>query len=208
MSIMGYNGSAILAMAGKDCVAIASDRRYGAQYQTMATDRQKIFKMHDKLFIGLSGLPTDQSTFFEKLKFRVAMYKLREERDIKPAAFSKLVSSMLYEKRFGPYFIEPVIAGLGEDNKPFLFSSDLIGAPLVPDMDTNGFVVSGTCTEQLFGMCESMWRPDLEPEELFETISQCLLGGFDRDCASGWGGTVHVICPDRVITRTLRGRMD
>lgn len=42
----------------------------------------------------------------------MAMYSLREERDIKPASFGKLVSSLLYEKRFGPYFIEPVIAGL------------------------------------------------------------------------------------------------
>jgi 20S proteasome subunit beta 3 len=42
----------------------------------------------------------------EKLKFRIAMYGLREERDIKPASFGKLVSSLLYEKRFGPYFIE------------------------------------------------------------------------------------------------------
>ena len=60
--------------------------------------------------------------------------------------------------RFGPYFIEPVIAGLDKENKPYLFSSDFIGAPLLPDMDTNGFVVAGTCTEQLMGMCESMWR--------------------------------------------------
>ena len=116
---MGYNGSAILAMAGKDCVAIACDRRYGVQVclqapliiichsnlvmtqaQTMATDRNKVFKMHDKLYIGkpsacghsdpirngliyafssgLSGLATDQSTFHEKLKFRLAMYNLRE----------------------------------------------------------------------------------------------------------------------------------
>jgi hypothetical protein len=29
---------------------------------------------------------------------------------------------------------------------------------MIPDMDTNGFVVAGTCTEQLYGMCESMWR--------------------------------------------------
>jgi len=33
---------------------------------------------------------------------------------------------------------------------------------------------------QLMGMCESMWKPDLEPEQLFETISQCLLAGADR----------------------------
>jgi|NorSeaMetagenome_1021524.scaffolds.fasta_scaffold43995_3 20S proteasome alpha/beta subunit len=61
---------------------------------------------------------------------------------------------------------------------------------------------------QLMGMCESMWKPGLEPEELFETVSQCLLAGADRDCLSGWGATVYIICPDKVITRTLRGRMD
>jgi len=53
-----------------------------------------------------------------------------------------------------------------------------------------------------------MWKPGLEPEELFETVSQCLLAGADRDCLSGWGATVYIICPDKVITRTLRGRMD
>ena len=29
-----------------------------------------------------------------------------------------------------------------------------------------------------------------------------------RDCLSGWGATVYIITPDKVITRTLRGRMD
>ncbi|EKX31444.1 proteasome subunit beta type 3 [Guillardia theta CCMP2712] len=208
MSITEYNGGCVIGMAGKNCVAIACDKRYGAQYQTLATDKTKVYKMHDQLFIGLAGLATDQQTFYERLKFRLAMYSLREERLIKPASFGKMVSTLLYEKRFGPYFIEPVIAGLDKENKPYLFSSDFIGAPLLPDMDTNGFVVAGTCTEQLMGMCESMWRKDLEPEELFETVSQCLLAGQDRDCLSGWGAVVHIICPDRVITRTLRGRMD
>ena len=42
------------------------------------------------------------------------MYKLREEREIKPTTFSALLTSVLYEKRFGPYFTEPVVAGLDE----------------------------------------------------------------------------------------------
>lgn len=32
-----------------------------------------------------------------------------------------------------------------------------------------------------------------EPEELFETLAQCLLSGVDRDALSGWGGIVHVM---------------
>lgn len=57
-------------------------------------------------------------------------------------------------------------------------------------------------------MCESMWRPDLGPEELFETISQCLLSGVDRDALAGFGSIVHIITKDKVITRQLKGRMD
>jgi 20S proteasome subunit beta 3 len=46
------------------------------------------------------------------------------------------------------------------------------------------------------------------PEELFETLSQCLLAGIDRDALAGWGAVVHVITNDKVISRTLKGRMD
>ena len=59
---MGYNGSAIVAMIGKDCVAIASDRRFGIQAQTVSMDAKKIFEMGPKLYLGLSGLATDVQT--------------------------------------------------------------------------------------------------------------------------------------------------
>ena len=59
--------------------------------------------------------------------------------------------------RFGPWFCEPVVAGLTSDNKPFLSGMDLIGAPVFAE----DFVVSGTCTSNLHGMCEALFRPDM-----------------------------------------------
>ncbi|KAI0492312.1 hypothetical protein KFK09_026583 [Dendrobium nobile] len=97
MSIFEYNGSALVAMVGKNCFAIASDRRLGVQLQTIATDFRRIYKIHDKLYIGLSGLATDAQTLF------------------------------------GPYFVQPVIAGLGDDNKPFICTMDSIGAKYEPE---------------------------------------------------------------------------
>ena len=61
-SIMSYNGAAILAMKGKECVAIAADRRFGIQAQTISTEFDKIFEMGPRLFIGLPGLATDVQT--------------------------------------------------------------------------------------------------------------------------------------------------
>eukprot|EP01006_Ploeotia_vitrea_P012396 TRINITY_DN32863_c0_g1_i1.p1 TRINITY_DN32863_c0_g1~~TRINITY_DN32863_c0_g1_i1.p1 ORF type:complete len:213 (-),score=98.03 TRINITY_DN32863_c0_g1_i1:53-667(-) len=204
MSILEYNGSGVVAMCGKNCVAIASDMRYGVQQTTVATDMHKVYKMHDKVYIGMAGLATDMQTLVQRFRFRLKMYELREERKIKPNVFANLVSSMLYQKRFGPYFVEPVIAGLGDKNKPFICAMDLIGAPVY----TDNFLVSGTSSEELYGVCEAMYRPNLEPDDLFETVSQCLQAAVDRDCLAGWGAEVYVICPDRVIHKTLKSRQD
>ena len=37
-SILSYNGGAVVAMKGENCVAIAADRRFGIQAQTLAFD--------------------------------------------------------------------------------------------------------------------------------------------------------------------------
>lgn len=69
-----------------------------------------------------------------------------------------LASLCSWPRRFGPYYTEPVIAGLDPKTfKPFICSLDLIGCPMV----TDDFVVSGTCAEQMYGMCESLWEPDM-----------------------------------------------
>jgi len=222
MSIMEYNGSGVVAMIGKDCVAIASDMRYGIRQQTIGMDMHKVFRMTDKCYIGLPGLATDMQTLYNKFKFRLKMYALREEREIKPTVFANLVSSVLYEHRFGPFFVEPVVAGLeprpvteadGDEKQkeeeksqwvPYICAMDLIGAQVT----TDDFLVSGTCSEQLYGMCEALYRPNLDPEDLFETVSQCLLAAVDRDCLAGWGAIVHIITPEGVETRELKARKD
>jgi 20S proteasome subunit beta 3 len=205
MSIMAYNGGAVVAMKGKDCVAIAADRRFGVQLQTIGFDAERIFRVSDNLFIGIPGLATDTQTVHERLRFRTNMYELRENRKATPKVLSSMVSNFLYEHRFGPYFVEPVVAGLDpKTNEPYLCAFDLIGCPNEPE----DFVVSGTCEEQLYGMCESLWKPDLSPEDLFETISQALVNACDRDAISGWGAKVYIIEKDKVTVKSVRTRMD
>ena len=154
---MSYNGGAIVAMKGKNCVAIASDNRFGVQALTLSTNFQKVFEITDKCYIGLAGLATDVQTLAEKMRYKVNLYKLQEERVITPKTFSHLVSSTLYEKRFGPYYAEPVIAGIDEHGDSFICSTDLIGCTTFP----NDFVVTGTADQQLYGMCESLWEEGL-----------------------------------------------
>ena len=49
---------------------------------------KKTFKMHDRLYIGLSGLASDIQTLSQLFKFKLNLYKMNEERDISPKTFT------------------------------------------------------------------------------------------------------------------------
>lgn len=202
--MLTIEGGSVVAMVGKDCVAIASDLRLGNQSLGLSNKFEKVYQ-YDHVFLGLTGLATDGLTLSELFRMKTNLYKLREERPIEPESFANLVSSTLYEKRFGPWFVGPVVTGLNSiTGKPFICGFDSIGC-----IDfAKDFIVSGTATDQLYGMCESLYEPNLEPEDLFETISQCLLNAADRDALSGWGAVVYIVTKDKVVKRYLKSRQD
>ena len=189
-------------MTGKDCVAIACDLRLGSQSLGVSNNFEKIFH-YGHVFLGLTGLATDVTTLSETFRYKTNLYKLREDRSIEPETFAQLISSTLYQKRFGPYFVGPVVAGINsKTEKPFIAGFDLIGCI----DEAKDFIVSGTASDQLFGMCESLYEPNLEADDLFETISQALLNAADRDALSGWGAVVYIIKKDKVTKRYLKTR--
>ncbi len=168
-----------MAMVGKDCVAIACDLRLGLQSMTVSNNFPKIFPYGD-VYLGLTGLATDVATVSDLFRYKVNLYRLREERQISPQTMANLVSSSLYERRFGPFFVSPVIAGINHTTgKPFICGFDSIGC-----IDfAKDFIVSGTASDQLFGTCEGLWEPDLVCS-LFE----CILSILTDRSLSGPGG--------------------
>ncbi|KAL1459103.1 hypothetical protein WDU94_011110 [Cyamophila willieti] len=194
MSIMTYNGGSIVAMTGKNCVAIACDKRFGIQGTALADNFQRIFQVGPHMFVGLPGLGTDTQTVYQKIRFRQNLYELKENRKMSPKVLLSMISNMLYERRFGPYFVEPMVVGLDpETAQPIVGNMDLIGCVNIP----SDFVVGGPSSDQLYGMCETLWEPNLEPDDLFETIAQALVNACERNAVSGWGAVVHIIEQDK-----------
>lgn len=155
-------------MVGRSCVAIACDLRLGLQSLTVSNNNPKIYSYGPSVYLGLTGLATDVSTVSELFRYKVNMYRLREERNISPQTLANLVSSSLYERRFGPYFVAPVVAGIDGKGKPFICGFDSIGC-----IDfAKDFIVSGTASDQLFGMCEGLWEPDLVRTSFLKSPSE------------------------------------
>lgn len=68
MSIMEYNGGSVVAMRGKNCVAIASDLRIGQQALTLACNHDKVFPITQRCYIGMPGLASDTETLRQRFR--------------------------------------------------------------------------------------------------------------------------------------------
>jgi 20S proteasome subunit beta 3 len=76
-------------------VAIATDRRFGVQAQTIECDFEKVFEVNQHMYLGLVGLQTDILTVFNRLMFRKNLYEVRENRVMRPDVSSLALSLLL-----------------------------------------------------------------------------------------------------------------
>jgi 20S proteasome subunit beta 3 len=44
--------------------------------------------------------------------YKVNLYNLKEERPMKPSVFAHMVAHSLFQRRFGNYFVSPIVVGL------------------------------------------------------------------------------------------------
>nr|UXY87732.1 26S proteasome SU [Cryptomonas curvata] len=201
---MDRYGGCVVVMGGKNCIAIASDLRFGNEQYTNSFNTPKLFKISKRLYITLTGFLGDISTIIHELDYKISIYSLKESLSMKPFILSNVLSNLLYQQRFSPFLVESIICGLDEKYQPFITCMDILGAKAFP----SNFAVGGTCSESLYGICETFWKPNLEPFELFETISHCLIMGSNRDCLSGWGCMVKIILPEGTITKIIKTKID
>jgi 20S proteasome subunit beta 3 len=206
-----YNGGSIMGMAGKDCVALAVDKRYASGSQMVVTAPRRVLTLHSKLMIGLVGLDGDVQTVAQELMTHVGSYANRgywtqhSNRRISPRAMASLTSHVLYSSR--TYYCEPLLVGLSaasENSQPFLCSMDMLGAK----MYSTDYACAGAASKSLYGMAEAMWKPEMEQEELVRVCGRAFLSALERDCLSGYGAIIYLITPNGIIEYDLASRTD
>jgi len=125
-----YGGS-VLAMAGKDCVVLAVDKRFGFGNSMIHITPRPVLHLPDQVMVAFTGLQGDVQSLKSELATQVAAKYSRglgfggavqssstakRRRTITPTSMASLTSHVLYQKRTsGAYFVEPLIIGLEPD---------------------------------------------------------------------------------------------
>jgi 20S proteasome subunit beta 6 len=214
------NGGSVMAIAGETFAVIASDTRLSEGYSILSRDNPHLYDLENssKCILACSGFHGDTLTFAKVLQTRLKMYEYEHNKRASTSAIAQLISTMLYGKRFFPYYVNPIIAGLDESGRGAIYSYDPVGS-----FDREIYRSSGSSVALLQPLLDSQLglknQSDHYEVETGFTVSQSLekclqlvkdafISAAERDIYTGDAVVIKIITKDGVQTEQFPLRRD
>lgn len=180
-------GATTLGLVCKDGVVLASERRVAWGTFVLSKAGKKVFKIADKIGVACAGLISDMQVIAHTMEAQAALYALDMRKQMSVKAAGKLLSNILFQRRFAPLFSQTIIAGV-DDNGPRMFILDPLGS-LIEDK----YAAIGSGAQIAVGVLETDYKDSITVEQGKEIVVKAIRSAAERDAGSGNGIDILVI---------------
>lgn len=122
-----WHGGSVVGIAGEDFAVIASDTRLGEHGAIYQRDHHRLHEITPTTVMGNCGFHGDAIQLIKLVKTKCKMYEFDHKPPPSPCAIAQMVATNLYYRRFFPFYVYNMIAGLDEEGKGAVFSYDPVG---------------------------------------------------------------------------------
>lgn len=123
------NGGTTLSIAGEDYCLVASDTRQSQDYDIHSRYQPHSFQLNDVCVFSGCGMYADTLALSQMLKARLEWYRHQHNgRELSCPAIAQMLMTILYGKRFFPYYVFSILSGLDDDGKGCVYSFDPVGS--------------------------------------------------------------------------------
>ncbi|QLL31514.1 hypothetical protein HG536_0B03770 [Torulaspora globosa] len=123
------NGGTILGIAGEDFAVLAGDTRHTTDYSINSRYEPKVFDCGDNIVMSANGFAADGEALMKRFKNSVKWYHFdHNDKKLSLSSAARSIQHLLYGKRFFPYYVHTIIAGLDEEGKGAVYSFDPVGS--------------------------------------------------------------------------------
>jgi len=144
-----WHGGSILAIAGDDFSIMASDTRLGQHGGIYSREFKRNNQVTDACVVAQCGFQGDATTLLKNIKGKIRVYEHQHQEQPSAPAIAAMLSTMLYYRRFFPYYVYNLVAGLDDEGKGAVFSYDPVGS-------------YDRCTMKCAGSAASLIQPFLD----------------------------------------------
>jgi proteasome beta subunit len=173
-------GATVVGISYNDGVILAADKRVSFGNFVVNKNIKKTFSVTDHVGAACAGMVADMQVLVRQVEALAKIRKLETRRDVPPNSIAKLMSVIMFERRYFPLLTQVIVGGINE--KPEIYTLDPLGSVL-PD----NYAAVGTGAEGALGIMDAEFKPNMSEEAVRELASRAIRSATQRDAASGDG---------------------
>ena len=179
-------GATAVGLTFNGGVVMASERRIAYGNFLVSKSTKKTFSITDYVGAACAGLVADMQILTLQMIALAKIRKLNIKREIPPNSLAKMMSSLMYERRYFPLLTLVIVGGVV--GKPEIYTLDPLGSVLPDD-----YAAVGTGAEMALGVMDNDFKEGMEEKEAVNLALKAIRSAVMRDTASGDGVDVMVI---------------
>ena len=180
MSYMYMPGATAVGITFDNGVVIASEKRIAYGNFLVSKTTKKTFQLTPNVGAACAGLVADMQILALQISALAKIRKMEIKREIPPNSIAKMISNMMYERRFFPFLTQIIIGGIVD--KPSIYTLDPLGSVL-PDE----YAAVGTGAETALGVLDPQFKEKMTEKEAVELAKKAVKSAILRDSFSGDG---------------------
>ena len=188
-------GATAVGIAYNGGVIIAAEKRISYGTYVVSKTGRKVFRIADKVGAACAGLVGDMQVLMREITSYVKIREIDTRRSLPPNSVAKLLSVIMFERRFAPFITQIIIGGVAE--KPSVYVLDPLGS-VIPDK----YASVGSGAELAIGVIESEYSDEMDEESAKKLAIKSIKSAIQRDAASGDGVDIMIITADGIKEET------
>ena len=189
MTAMYMPGATAVGITFNEGVVFASERRIAYGNFVVSKTTKKTFVITPHVGAACAGLVADMQILSLQIAALAKIRRMEIKRDVPPNTVAKMMSNMMYERRFFPLLTQVIVGGLV--GKPTIYTLDPLGSVLPDD-----YAAVGTGAEMALGVLDPQYKKDLTEAQAVDLAVKSVRAASMRDSASGDNIDVLVINKD------------
>jgi proteasome beta subunit len=183
-------GTTTLGLVCKDCVVVATEQRATMGTLIAHKTTKKLYQIDNHLALATAGLVGDLQVLARYLSAEANLYRLKRESPIPVKSAATLMSNIMNQRKFMPYYVQLVLGGY-DNSGGHVYSLDAAGGA-IPDKYTS----AGSGSPYVFGVLEDHYKDNMSADEGIDLAIRAITSAISRDSASGGNISVAVISTD------------
>jgi proteasome beta subunit len=179
-------GATAVGISFSDGVILAAEKRVSYGNFVINKHTRKIFSVTDSVGAACAGMIADMQVLVRQVEALAKIRRLETRRNVAPNSIAKLMSVIMFERRFFPLLTQVIVGGV--NTKSQIYTLDPIGSVLPDD-----YAAVGTGAEMALGVLDSEYKSSLTAEQSKELVLKAIRSSIQRDSASGDGIDLLVI---------------